>query len=110
MLDAAFHQNHNYVEYQPAPPAVAVAVDNHQSAVRPKDAMHLRDDLPLIWVMMKAVRTGDEIKGVIGKGKSFAIPPDQVHAILAWRKTVSACMQHVAAQVEADHFHLRKSL
>jgi hypothetical protein len=73
MMNVSFDRRHTDVIYKPAPSTISTAVEQKQTSSRLEYTAHLRDGLLLVWVMVEAIGTRDDVKGSVRKGEPFAI-------------------------------------
>jgi hypothetical protein len=99
MVDTPFDRRNAHIEDEPTPDAVSVSVDDHQPATGANDASHLGDRALLPRVMVKAVGTGDDIKGSRGERKSLAIPLEGQDVTALQVPAGLAFPQHLGHQV-----------
>src|SRR6516164_4276345 len=110
MPHLALDHDHDAVKENSPPPAVPVAIHDHQPSARSQHSMHFRQHVALAWVVMKAVSASHHIKGIVGERQSCAVSLDQLDGAPCSIATLRALTEHLPAQIQPVNAGLRTTL
>jgi hypothetical protein len=101
VVNVPLDAGHTDVEDEPAPEAVAVAVDDHEPAAGPQDATHLGDRTVLMGIVVEAIGTRDDVEGSRSERQAFAIPLNGEDVPAMSLPARPALAQHFRDQVDS---------
>jgi hypothetical protein len=110
MTDGSLHQHHDDIEHEPTPESVAVAVEDQKSAAGTQDSVHLGNDPLLVRIMMEAMRTGDRVERIAGKGEALAVSLNELHPAPGSGTPSLSLLQHSWTQIQATDPRAGKAL